>query len=104
MCLKLVSVKTPRLSPGASRLGHDWPRLARGMQPLVDAMAIPTQVTANDLVAALERVGFQLVNVHRARLWLERGQQLISVPCTGPLSDGAVRAILDEAGLSEAQL
>jgi predicted RNA binding protein YcfA (HicA-like mRNA interferase family) len=74
------------------------------MQLFALEMSIPTQVSANDLVTALERVGFQLVNCHRARLWLERGQQLISVPCTGPLSDGAVRSILESAGLTEAQL
>ena len=64
-------------------------------------MKLPRDVSAEQAVAALRRLGFQVVRQRGSHIRLVKGSRSVTVPAHDPIALGTLKSLIRQAGVSE---
>jgi predicted RNA binding protein YcfA (HicA-like mRNA interferase family) len=64
-------------------------------------MKLPRDVSADEAVAALKRLGFAIVRQRGSHIRLSNSTRNVTVPAHNPIAIGTLKSMLRQAGLSE---
>ena len=64
-------------------------------------MKLPRDVTGEEAVRALRRLGFEVVRQRGSHIRMTNGPRSVTIPAHSPIATGTLRSLLRQAGVSD---